>query len=75
MSDVLQAAKAEVKAAQEHVALFHATVLAGPDVGPAFHHLLEIVAGLYPEQVGEMQVLVQGWQHPWLDAQQVRCIL
>ena len=50
--DVLQAAEAEVKAAQEHAALFQATVLAGPDVGPAFHHMLEIVAGLYPEQVG-----------------------
>ena len=75
MPDVLQAAEAEVKAAQEHVALFHATVLAGPDVGPAFHHLLEVVAGLYPEQVGGMKVLVQGWQRAWLEAQQVRCIL
>ena len=57
---MLQAAEAEVKAAQEHAALFQATVLAGPDVGPAFHHLLEIVAGLYPEQVGREKVF-QAW--------------
>ena len=58
---MLQAAEAEVKAAQEHAALFQATVLAGPDVGPAFHHLLEIVAGLYPDQVGVMKVPSQRW--------------
>ena len=65
-----------MKAAQEHAALFQATVLAGPDAGPAFHHLLEIVAGLYPEQVGVVKVVFQdGWQHAWLKAQQVNCTL